>query len=267
MTQLIKKLQNPYVKILLAPLAFILFGTIIGMAEVATKHWLNFALLYVIVLVSELVNHFFDLEKNRSQPPAQSVLIIFGIILIIATLFLVPRIYWPASIMLVTYLVYLHLQYFPYNTSKSIYAVFLNTFFQGFVLNAIAYTAQTQHLTGSFIKLLIPLTLMSLAINFEDILLYQSLIFRQLTLPRLITRHHSLIALIITLIATITGIYFSLPSHSFYLVQILFGVFTLLLALPLLVTTKTIHEIQNKLNFFGSIHLIFALLYSLSYLF
>lgn len=267
MAQLIKKLQNPYVKILLAPLAFILFGTIVGMTELTTKHWLNFILLYIIVLVSELVSHFFDLEKNRSQTVARSILIVLDSILLITTLLLVRYIYWPASIMLATYLAYLHFQYFPYNISKSGYAVFLNTFFQGFVLNAIAYTAQTQHLTSHFIKLLLPLTLMSLAINFEDILLYQSLVFKRLTLPRVITRHHSLIALSIFLVATVIGIYFSLPSHSFYLVQILFGVATVCFALLLLVTTKTIHEIQNKLNFFGSIHLIFALLYSLSYLF
>lgn len=267
MAQFIKKLQNPYIKILLAPLAFIVFGIVVGMIETATRHWLNFLLLYIVVLSSELINHFFDLWKNRSQPAARFILIFLEVILIVATVILLKDLYWPIRVMLVTYLLYLHFQYFPYNMSKSIYGISLNTFFQGFTLNVVAYTTQTQHLTSTFIWGLFPLVLISLALNFEDLFLYDLFIFKRHQLPTFLTRYHSTIAFIIIVLGVFLGFYFSLPSQSFYLVQFLFVSLSLLLASPLLIRTLTTRSIQNKLNFFGSIHLIFALLYSLSYLF
>lgn len=259
-------LQNPIVKIFISPLASVLFGLIIGANEAGTVRWLPMLLLYLIVISGQLIDHFLYLKLDKLTPEvAPNILLyLFEAVLIISAVVFMLSSHWIINILLGFYIIFIHVQYMPFKMTGTIYHFLLSIFFNGFILNVIAYNSQTYAVTHPFLLKTIPVVLMFITLNIEV-----------LNLKNLITRYQPItlidrlpsISIIIGFIALFLGFYLSLPSSSYFIIQILFVLLSGITLLPILVRTRQEHQTQNKMNYMHAVAVIFTLLYSLSVLY
>lgn len=266
MKLIINFFQNPLVKIFISPLASILFGLIIGISQTEVIQWFMILWLYLIVISAQLVDHFLYIKKDKqaSESSPNSLLYIFDGIFIVSSILLMLRSHWIINILLFFYIIYIHVQYFPFKMTGTIYHFILSVFFNSFILNVIAYNSQTYALTNTFIINTIPVVLMFMALNIEVFNL-KSIIIRSKRIA--LVRRIPYISLIIGVIALVGGFYLSIPSSSYYAAQIIFVLFCGLTMLPLLVNTQKEHQTQNKMNYMHAVTVMFTLFYSLSQLF
>lgn len=258
--------QNPIVKIFISPLASILFGLIIGVSQTEQIQWTMILWLYLIVISAQLVDHFLYIknDKKAKESTPNSLLYIFDGIFIISSIFLMLNSHWIINLLLFFYMIYIHIQYFPFKMTGTIYHFILSVFFNSFILNVIAYNSQTYALTNNFIINTIPIVLMFMALNIEVFNLKSIIIHYQ---PIAIVRRIPYISLVIGIFALVGGFYLSIPSSSYYLTQIIFVLFCGLTMLPLLVNTQNEHHTQNKMNYMHAVTVMFTLFYSLSQLY
>lgn len=266
MQQVIKFLQKPLLKICLTPLSTIGFGLIVGMSRANQIQWLSMLLLIFIVLSGQLVDHFFYLKYDRgetSRTPLPLLIVCEAVLLVSSAVFLF-RHHWLVGFLLGLYLVYLHVRYFPFNFAHSVYDILLSVLFNGLVLNCIAYFSQVNTVTTQLLWALVPAILVVTAVELQTLNLELMLMRRRpLKAGKML---HTLSLLVLT-IAVILGFVLSRPSHTFYIVQVLYVVIVTAAFLPLMMKTKRPHEAQNKLNYLSSANFCFTLLYALSYLF
>lgn len=266
MTQFVKILQHPLLKILVSPLAFIGFGLITGLSMTSQIQWLNISLLYLIVAMAHLIDHFFFLKYSRQKADATPMILLYicEAIMIASVLVFFMQQHLIISVLLAMYLVFIHLQWFPYNMTGTFYHYLLNVFFHSFILNVIAFYTQTNGITPAILIALIPVVLFVAGNQLEITRLKQLLAEVNSSFW---LKASTILSVVLSFIAVGLAFYFSLPSGSFYLVQILFLLVTVVSILPTLVVTKHAKQAQNKINYYSSISLIFSLLYGLSYIF
>lgn len=266
MKLLSKSLQNPFIKILLSPLATILFGLIIGINESGSVQWLSLILLIIIAIFSQLLNHLFFLRYDKITPEAapQFLMVFFEVVLLISSIVFMFNSHWIINLLLIFYLVFIHIQYFPFKMTASLYHILLYIFFNAYVLNIIAYNSQTFTVTTDVLLALIPILLQFLALILQELELrqYLSPYIERFNLPS-----HQVIVLSLSVLALVSALFFSFPSNSYFMVQILFFLISGFFILPLLVETRDNLKAQNKINYTHAITLIFTLLYSLSYIY
>lgn len=266
MKQLIKLLQHPLIKIIVFPFSFISFGLITGITMTSEIQWLNIGLLYLIVTMAHLIEHFFFIKYSRKQSNAAPAALLYFcevIMLASAVMFFLQQ-HLIINILLSMYLIFIHLQWFPYNMTGTFYHYLLNVFFHGFILNVIAFYTQTNGITSPILYAIVPVVLFNLGSQLELTRLKQLLAKANISVW---LKSSVVISFIFALIAIVLGVYYSIPSSSYYLVQITFILFSLLSILPTLVITNQIEQAQNKINYYSSITLIFTVLYALSYIF
>ncbi|MGX7107368.1 hypothetical protein ACWOBE_06260 [Hutsoniella sourekii] len=262
MRKFIKTLQHPLLKIFLGPLALIVFGLSVGIARGQQISWLHILLLYLIVFLSELLDHFFYLKfiQHRPERAPQALQYLCQIGLVLLTITLSFSVNWSVILLLIAYYAFLHLKYFPFPFTGSLYEFVLAVFFNGFVLNALAYATMTGNLNQSFLTSLVPIILVVTAVNLSR---YQALGY----LKRFKFKFWGPLSLILAIIASIYAFSQSLPSHSFYLCQIVFLLISLASAQPLIVSTYQTHQCQNKINYLSTFQFFFCLSYALAYIF
>src|SRR5699024_7629861 len=140
----------------------------------------------------------------------------------------------------------------------------LSVFFNGFMMNVIAYNSQTFAVTQTFLINTIPIVLMFIVLNLEVFNLKNIIInFKQIT----VFQRFPVVSLVVFALALLSVFYFSLPSSSYYINQILFDLLSDVKILSLLVKIKHEKQSQNKMNYIHVVTLIFTLLYSLSQLY
>ena len=266
MKSFIKILQNPFVKLFLAPMALMLFGSVLGARQVGQFHIKTFLLLYMIVAILEVINHFLRirLDQKMSEEAPNFILIACEVILLILYVIFALSQHWIINVLVLLAIAYNHLIYFPSKFTTSIYHLVLNVFFNGFIWQVIAYFSQSSALHADFLLKVIPITMAFLALELES---------NQLKIRQMPDRRNpqfpfnKYISAGLALLAIGLASYDSLPSHSFFLVQIVFVMLSLLVFAPLLVESTQQHQVQNKLNYLASIFLIFNIGYTLSYIF
>lgn len=259
-------LQNPYVKIFVSPLASILFGLILGVSHTESVRWLSMLLLFLIVVFGQLIDHFLYLriDKQTAEVAPNVLLYVLEGILLISSIIFMFNSHWIISVLLVFYIVFIHVQYMPFKMTGTIYHYLLSVFFNGFLMNVIAYNSQTFAVTQTFLINTIPIVLMFIVLNLEVFNLKSIIINNKQTT---VFQRFPVISIVVCALALLSGFYFSLPSSSYYIVQTLFILLSAVTMLPLLVKTQREKQAQNKMNYIHAVTLIFTLLYSLSQLY
>ena len=266
MKKLISYLQNPYIKIFITPLALILFGALLGVNHAQETQWLSLILLYLLALSSQLVKHCLHLAHDQNHPIGQqkSILWTCEIILGLSSILLMIRQHWIISILILLYIVYIHISYYPYNISNSIYILILAVFYEAFILNIIAYYSQVSAINTEFLFHLIPVAIVYTGVYIQTFKLKDDLSIYE---PSPIWPRLRMLGIILSFLALGFGFYYALPSNSYYILQILFVLVTGLTMIPMLVPTRSQKETQRKINYFSTILLIFTLFYSLATLY
>ncbi|MBD3949239.1 hypothetical protein I4Q36_02215 [Tuanshanicoccus lijuaniae] len=264
MTTLLKVLQNPLLKIFLSPISVIAIGAITGLNNTNSPKWLSIVYLALIAISSQLIDHFFHQKQIRRNPNATPELILFisEVVLIGAGILFALSNHWILNVLLAFYLLYIHIQYKPFVMVNTFYQFILTVFFNGFVLNCVAYYSQTATITTKYITLLVPFVLLVIGITIESMHLKYSFIRRK---PQPVLYHWTAIALAFA--ALPIAFYLALPSKSYYLVQLVFVVFNGFIMLPLLVSVNNEKRLQNKLNYLNAVLLLFSLFYALALVF
>lgn len=262
MKQFTRILQHPLLKIFVSPLALILFGTLTGIKAGGSFNWLDFILLSLVVISSQLITHFFNLEYNRDNHMSQGILYACEAVMIVSIITLAVTNHWLIAAVLVLYAIYTHIIYKPYNISGTWYHLVLSVVYNSMFLNIVAHFVQTNSFGTSLLIHYSSLLLFYLGIQFE-IFYLQSRMSRR---PNLII-YQRYLNLALMGASILLGVYFSIPSTSYYLVQILYVIVTTISVLPLVVTTTNTHQMQNKINYLSAVYLIFTLMYGLSIFF
>ncbi len=254
-------LKNPILKIFIAPLAYIVFGLFYN-HEGSIDIKIVF-MLYLITFFDHIIGHFFfqriDLKRTDKTPSV--ILWTAEIILLILLFIFIINHHWTINILLIFALVSTQIIYFPYKFSLSFLHFTLLNFFRGFIWNIIAYYSISNHINSTFIQLLIPIVLMSIAIS-----LLEFNAKRQMATQKYFKFpiSNEILSMTTASIALVLGFLNSLPSQSFYILQILFILINSVIFIPLLFKTHTEHQFQNKLNYLGTLFFIFNVLYLLA---
>lgn len=264
MTTFIKLLQNPLVKIFLAPFALIGVGTIVGLSSAASPNWINALLLFVIVVSSQLIDHYFhqrNVQRNHKSTPEFILYVCEGILIITSVIFIL-RNNWIINLLLLLYIAYIHFQYIPFPIVNTFYQYILTIFFNAFILNTVAYYSQTTSITTNFLLLLIPLALITAGITIE----INHLRYLLITRKKQSTLYHWT-GIGLAIVAIFAGVYFTLPSQSYFLAQIAYVFITLFSIIPAIVQVDNEKQRQNKINYLSTALLIFSIFYSLAIVF
>ena len=138
-------LRHPLIRIFLAPLGFGIYGLIVGMYHTTEINWLALGYLYLILVSSQLIDHYFFVRFNTRKANASSPVILYAmeILLWAATVGFMWQHHWGANLLLLLFIAYTHIQHYPYNLTNSLYQLILNVFFQAFIVNNLAYFSQT----------------------------------------------------------------------------------------------------------------------------
>ncbi|MGF3113491.1 hypothetical protein [Facklamia sp. P9177] len=260
-------LKHPLMQLVGYPLSWIGFGLTTAIYSVKQVDWLDLGLLALVVILSNMTNHYNYYHHILKDPKAKSPIIYYLLLigLLTAALFFMINQHYIINILLIIYIIIIVVQYQFVPLVKTIYHILLNSYFTGFLLNIIAYYSQANTLNNKAMISFIPLIILMTALEINQQFLKGIYNFK--ILERKIPVKIIYIVFSTLVLASITGVYTSLPTQSFYLVQILFFVVTLAIYLPSLIPVKKHHRIQNKLNYQGAISIIFIVFYSLSYLF
>lgn len=264
MTDLIKILQHPLIKIFIAPFALVGIGSIIGIQQSDNPNWVSALLLFVIAIDTQLVDHYFHqkhIQRNSTNTP-EIVLYVCEAVLILATVAFILTNNWVVNILLLSFIAFVHLQYLPYIFVNTFYQYLLQLFYYGFALNCIAFYAQTNTITTNYLLTLIPFVLLTAGLTIEVNGLKYMVMTRR---PLSALYHWTGVAL--ALASVFAGFYFALPSHSFFIVQVLYLLLVGVTLIPVLVPVNNDKKRQNKINYLSAILVVFTILYSLAVIF
>ena len=267
MKSYIQVTQHPLMQLIAGPISWTLFAWLTVSIKHQNINWLNLVLLLVFTILANLLDHYQYYHFIRKDHKANSPLIYYGILtglILTAIMFMINQHIIIIS-MVIVYLLVNILQYQPISLIRTAYYGILKVFFTGFLLNVIAYYSQANQINQSNLLSFIPIVVFfaGIEINQEALKgIYPPLI----NLSKRF-KAFNLITYLIIALAIGLGVYLSLPSKSFYLVQILFALASLFLASPLLVRVEQTKKVQNKLNYHNFLSLVVILLYSLAYLY
>lgn len=259
-------LQAPYAKIFFAPLGTILFGLITGSVMGQKINLYPMFLLYLIVFLGAVIQHYHGLTYFRPGESLKhaNLMTIVKIILIVITILFMLTQHWIINVLIGFYMLYHLLQLDPLNMVGSPYYLVLNIFFHSFLLNAVAFYSQAEAINLAVLASFTPLVLTSTGI---EVLIGQMLNFSFYKNSTLVTRnqlHHLVLGVL--LLGLALAVYLSLPSQSFFIVQLLFIIMGIFFTIPVLVPVREEDKRQNKINYLSSLSTIYALLYGLSFL-
>ena len=71
-------LRHPLIRIFLAPLGFGIYGLIVGMYHTTEINWLALGYLYLILVSSQLIDHYFFVRFNTRKAKASSPVILYA---------------------------------------------------------------------------------------------------------------------------------------------------------------------------------------------
>lgn len=264
MKNIIKTLQLPITKLLLYPLSTVLFGLIYGYFTSNVFNFMTSILLCVMVMGAETTHYLFHLKTDRyyDHPKLNIFLIISEAILTIALLTLFFRMNWRINLLLFMYVAFIHLQYFPFNFSGTIYQIILKVMFNGFILNCIALYSQIHSLPKEQLIAFIPLVFIQFAISLSS---YNMCCYYKYLTPAIQPKMINRIMIISSFIAVSLGVYLSLPSTFYYLAQIIFVLLSIFLLLPIVNPVKNEVQMNHKHYYLCSISTIITLLYAIAY--
>lgn len=259
-------LQAPYAKIFFAPLGTILFGLITGSVMGQKINLYPIILLYLIVFSGAIIQHYHGLTYLKPEESTKHVnlMTIVKIIMIVLTILFMLTQHWIINVLIGFYLLYHLLQLDPLNMVGSPYYLILNIFFHSFLLNAVAFYSQAEAINLAVLGSFIPLILTCTGIEILNGQLLNFSFYKKSTLVTRDKLHH--LVLVVLLLGLSLAVYLSLPSQSFFIVQLLFIILGVFFTLPVIVSVREEDKRQNKINYLSSLSTIYGLIYSLSFL-
>lgn len=267
MKDLIRYLQHPLVPILATPLAAIVFGLIAGITTSTSFEPMTALFLFLTLVFSNLVNHYQYQKyiKDNQEVVNPSLFYTFTFLMLASAILFMLRQHWIINLLLIFYLSFILMKFYPLRLVNSPYYYILNVFFNSFLLNAMAYFSQARGINSMIMKLFIPIVFYVAGIE----LLNQALKGTLSSFKRSGVNRNRIqqISLGLMVVAIILGVYFSQPSRSLFFAQILFALISLTASLPAIVPVTTSQKVQNKLNYNAAMSLIFSLTYALSFIF
>lgn len=266
MKYFIKLLQHPLLKILLSPLGYVGFGLVVGMGMTTQIKWLSIGLLYLIVTTAHLIEHFFFIKhsrKNQNVAPI-ALLLVCEVVLITSSIIFFMQQHWIINLLLSLYLIFIHVQYNPYKMTGTFYHFLLSVFFHGFILNSVAVYTQLNGITSSILYAFIPVVIWIVGTQLATMNLRLRLTGERI--PRWL-KSSRILSGILSVVAVALGVYYSLPTSSYFLVQLVFIFISGLTILPMFVPTDRDTQSQNKINYYSTVTLLFSVLYGLSFIF
>src|SRR5699024_9397300 len=169
------------------------------------------------------------IDKHTPEVAPNVLLYVLEGILLISTIIFMFNSHLIISVLLVFYIVFIHVQYMQFKMTGTIYHFLLSVFFIGFMMNVIAYKLLTFAVTKTFLIITIPFLLMFIVLNLEVFNLKNIIIkFKQIT----VFQRFPVVSLVVCALALLSGFYFSFPSSSYYIVQILFVLLSAVTMLP-----------------------------------
>ena len=258
-------LRHPFLRIGITPFASVLFGTLVGIAQASTINWWAILTLYLLMISTQLLDHYFFLQlQHPNRHRNQSLHWVLEAIIALSVIAFCWTHHWGVNSLVLLYVAYIHLQYYPYDLTHTVYQIILQTFFYGFILSCIGYFSQVGTIKSSFMLATIPLVLVQFAFALETQQLRGQLLGYRPALPMLIGRWAFPLALGSGILLNFV---LSLPSQSFFIVQILMTALSLFTIAPFVVQSHNEHQIQNKLNYLSAAYFILNLAFALSFIF
>lgn len=262
-------LKHPVTRFFLTPFGYGLFGCLVGVSVAGKFNWYATLLLYIILVSSQFVDRYFHVTFNpqpyQPTPISKTPLYLAEGCLWLATILFILSHHWGANLLILIYLAAIHLQYFPHNMQYTSYQAVLNSFFYAFILNNIAYFSQTGTIDNRFLLNLIPLILLQFGFQVERLHLYTRLYsITHFSLSSQMLQHLSQGLIAVSLLGML---YFSWPSHSFFVAELLAFAFITLTLLPLMVHAKTSQHIHNKVAYLTTAFFMISLAYAVSVIF
>lgn len=221
-------------------------------------------LLCVMVIGAEITHYLFHLKTDRfyDHPKLNIFLIISEAIMTIALITLFFRMNWRINLLLFMYVAYIHLQYFPFNFSGTVYQLILSVLFNGFILNCVALYAQVHSLAKDQLIAFIPLVLIQFATSLSS---YNMCCYYKYLPPAIQPKIINSLMIISSFIAVALGVYLALPSTFYYLAQIIFVLLSIILLLPIVNQVKNEMQMNRKHYYLCSISTIITILYAIAY--
>lgn len=257
MANILKYLQNPFIKIFASPLSTVLLGIMLGLSNTRSWNWMGLLLLAVIAISLQLIDHFLyqnHIRQNTTQTPAMIFYLCEFVLLITSFIFILTN-DWVLNLLLIVIIAIYHIQYFPYTLSNSFLQFLLLTTANSIFFNAIAYYNQASQLTTSFLTQLIPFLLLNMGVMIQIFHLRYHEGTKGMTLL------YQRTSAFLVIVALGLAFYLAFPSKSFFLIQIVFLLISGFTAIPLLLPVKGEKGKQNKINYLSAYLLVFSFLY------
>lgn len=259
----------PFISWLLSPLAILFVGTVLGAKKVSFQFYPFLLLYFFLLLIKAMEIAFFKHASGDLSIPKSIPYIFYFILIMILTLLLVAT-NWIVSALLVLYCCFIILAFYKeVKMEDTEYYLFLQIFFQTFIIGLISYYLQTKFISIQLLPYFLPTLFLMIPItmNQQEKLLTSQEIKKTYSPYQdlLIEKKHFLNVISFIVGTIIIFILFNINSILIWK-QILFFSVLLIGSLPL-----TIKQSRNKLrldiyiaNFVCLVTVLYSILLNIS---
>ncbi|WP_319471548.1 hypothetical protein [uncultured Trichococcus sp.] len=261
--QFMHLMNNTFLAMLTAPLTLLLFGAWRGLAFNGPNYLLLFMLYLFLLFTHALERLFTKSEQSYAKLPYKAI-VIFGILSIglLSIIFSLSNLILAAILML--YLVYSILQFYPYSMTNTFYEILLRPFFKILILSSVSFFSQANFIPLQLQYEVLPLILFHIFNLIQAQVKNTSNSDRTMTYyQQLLLKHSKNLKMTTFLLAYATGIFQILKLNSSLWANILFG-FSILLVLPLI--KKRFQGALKMEQYLTNYSFLFTLAYSLLFL-
>lgn len=261
--QFMNLMNNTFLALLTAPMTPLLFGAWRGMSFNEP----NLLLLFMLYLFL-LFNHALERLLAKNEQSGAKVPYAMILILSILSIGLLTSIFYLSNIILAAilllYLIYSILQFYPYSMTNTFYEILLRPFFKILILSSIAFFSQANFIPLQLQYEVLPLILFHI-FHLLQVQIKNTAAHNQIksSYQQLLTKHSKKLKMTIFLLAYATAGLQMFDLNSSLLASSLFGL-TLLLVFPLFKKKfQSALKIDQYLTNYG---FLFTLAYSLLFL-
>lgn len=256
-------MNHTFLALLTAPLTLIIFGAWRGMTFNGPNYPL-LMMLYLFLLFSHALERLLSKREQSGTKLPFAMVLFLGILLIgsLAIIFQLSNLILTAILLL--YLIYSILQFYPYSMTNTFYEILLRPFFKILILSSIAFFSQANFIPLQLQYEVLPLILFHI-FHLLQVQIKNTTGSKHPTTyyQQTIMKHSKTLKFTTFLFAYATGIFQTLNLNSSVWAIILFGLSTLLV-LPLL-KRKFSGELRIE-QYLTNYGFLFTLAYSLLFL-
>ena len=260
-------MNHTLITLSLKPISFLLFGTLTGITFNALNGGMLF-LLFFFLLTTTTIESILSTHERKQSPLPIKALFFFSSLAIATLGFVLWASNWIVAAILLLYLVYSILQFYPFSMTNSFYSTLLQPFFKVVILSTVAFFVQANFVPADLLNQLKPILFFYLFMiiynQSQDLKYMQS---KQLsnvltTYQKIIIKFSNPLILLTFSLAYLFGFVTLLSNESATWSSILF-LLSILFILPLLYKNGTAKKSENYLS---NYLFFFSLFYSILFL-